>query len=491
MIYSSPEFFVFFALLLAAYLALPGRESRFRLLLAASLGFFAWFGNLDLAVFAGVVLVSWLATWLSRKFPAQRHACLRAGIVLMAGNLFFWKYSAWACENVQALFPAFLGGRVPRVPFPIGISFFTLQGIAYLIDLGNDDVEYLPLARYALFKSFFAQLVAGPIVRARQLVPQLEALATPTARDLALGASLFTLGFLKKTLVADQVSTYVDAVFAAPFSFGRLGHVVALLGYAVQLWGDFSGYTDMGRGAARMLGIELPENFLSPYLSRTPSEYWSRWHMTLGQWIKDYIFTPLALSYARTSAWRLFLVVLVTMFAVGLWHGANWTFVVYALYHGGLLVLERKLKWSRLNKSFRARVPRTARNVLLASTVFTATLVSYIPFRAPSLAVAKMIVISLVRDLGRSPSLFEARYVIAGVAFCALSHGLFYYSFETRRWPVLEAIRARVSPWIERGSALRPAMAGAVCGLALAIAVLAAIALRPEAGVSPFIYFAF
>ena len=183
------------------------------------------------------------------------------------------------------------------MPLPVGISFFTLQSIAYMVDYSRGQTEFVSLPVYALFKSFFAQLLAGPIVRGSQLNPQLKVLRRAEPAEISLGVSLFVLGFVKKMVVADRVAYFVDAVFSSPQNFGRYALLKALLGYTVQIWADFSGYTDMGRGAALILGIRLPENFLSPYFSQSPSEFWRRWHITLSTWITDYIFTPLARQF--------------------------------------------------------------------------------------------------------------------------------------------------------------------------------------------------
>ena len=293
MVYAKPEYLVLIATVVAIYPWLRPPSSKQAFLIAASLVFYAWAGLFDTGIFLAVVVSSWAAVALARAYPRARRAFLTGGIVVMLLHLAFWKYAFWGQQNVQYFFPAFLRGWDLTFPLPVGISFFTLQGVAYLVDYMRGDARFMTFPRYLLFKSFFPQLVAGPIVRSRQLLPQLEALRSPRAMEFFEGVSLFILGFFKKTQLADRVAPFVDRVFAEPAQFNRLVLIQAALGYSVQIWADFSGYTDMGRGSAKMLGITLPENFLSPYLSRSPSEFWRRWHITLSQWIRDYLYIPL------------------------------------------------------------------------------------------------------------------------------------------------------------------------------------------------------
>lgn len=339
MIYSNPEFILFFVIVLMVFVAVPVYLIRLALLITASLLFYAWAGYADTVIFLFVVVFSWLSTFLANRFIRGRAVFLSVGIFVMLAHLFFWKYAPWIASQIQIVWPEFLNGDRLVIPLPVGISFFTLQGIAYLIDFKRGETEYIPLKEYVLFKSFFPQLVAGPIVRVPQLLPQLKRLVTPSAEDLAMGLNLFALGFVKKIYLADKIAPIVDTVFASPQSFNRGPLILGIIGYTVQIWADFSGYTDMGRGAARMLGIRLPANFLSPYWARSPSEFWTRWHITLSTWIRDYIYIPLGGNrghWLRTGA-----VALLTMSISGLWHGANWNYLLWGFYHGILLLGER------------------------------------------------------------------------------------------------------------------------------------------------------
>ena len=483
MLYSNPEFFLLFGVTLALFLWLESYRARFALLLAASLVFYAWAGLFDFAVYLFVVTVSWTAVALARRHPARKSGLLTAGITIMALHLFFWKYASWAASQVQLLWPSFLGGRTLSLPLPIGISFFTLQGIAYLADFSHDDAEYMALPTYLLFKSFFAQLVAGPIVRASQLLPQLRRLERPSPRLLSAGLSLFVYGFFKKLVVADGVTPFVDPVFANPSRYGRGALLLALLGYTAQIWADFSGYTDMGRGAAKMLGIELPENFLSPYLSRSPSEFWRRWHITLSEWIRDYVFTPLALG----GSLGVFTCMIVSMGLCGLWHGAQWHYVAWGLYHGLLLVAQRRLSWDW----GWTRLSSRALDLLHGAATLSAVVFGWLIFRAEGFSAIGAFLRGLLRGGGgAAPS--GAGAVLLSLAFCAMAQWLPYYDLETETHPIAD----RLSGWAARrgllgdGGALERPVAGFGLGAALAAALVAAIVLR-QTNMRAFIYFQF
>lgn len=475
MLYCNPEFFLFFAVVLSAYLSPISYENRFRLLLGGSVFFYAWAGFFDAAIFFFVVAVSWAAVALAHRAPARKRFFLGMGIAVMGAHLFFWKYATWATGQIRAVCPGFLWGIPVNLPLPVGISFFTLQGIAYLADFSRGKAEFMGLKRYLLFKSFFAQLVAGPIVRSHQLLPQLKSLPRSTPADVSAGLALFTLGLFKKVVIADRTALFVDAVFAAPSSFGRRALVLGLLGYTVQIWADFSGYTDMGRGCARMLGIRLPENFLSPYLARGPSEFWRRWHITLSEWIRDYIYIPL--GGGRGSPMRVLGVVVLTMAISGFWHGANWTFLIWGLYHGALLVLERRFPW---------KLPAAlAGSLMLAATIF-----GWLIFRSAGLDALGAYLAGLVHGTGGGVPA-HAKNVYLGLGFCGLIQVLGYRNLETGA----ELWRA----WAERletkygggaGGERFMDAAGILSGACLAAMLIGSLALRPTVQ-KAFIYFQF
>ncbi len=478
MVYSNPEFVLLFLSTLGAYLIAPGRSARFAVLLLASLVFYSWAGLADGAIFLAVVAVSWLAVALARRYPGRRRFFIRAGITVMLGHLFFWKYASWAAGQVQRVWPAFLGGAEFHLPLPVGISFFTLQGIAYLADYASNDAKYMGFSTYLLFKSFFAQLVAGPIVRARQLLPQLERLERPSREDLSAGLALFTLGFFKKLVMADRMGRFVDEVFLQPEVFRRAVLLRAILAYSVQIWADFSGYTDMGRGAARMLGIRLPENFLSPYLARSPSEFWRRWHITLSEWIRDYLYIPLGGS--RGSKARAALVAVLTFALCGLWHGASWHFLVWGLYHGLLLVIERR---SGLGEP---SIPGLPARLLRVAAMFTLVSFGWLIFRADSIPALLAYIQALVFEGGTAPNSENGRWVYCFLALTFLINAAGYRELETGRRPALVWL-GDTRAW--KLFAARPALAS-VLGALLAAAFAGSVFFRVEGG-GAFIYFQF
>jgi len=488
MIYSNPEFFVLFGLVLVAYGLARSYGLRFSILLAASLAFYAWAGLFDTLIFVLVILVSWLAVAFSQRYPSQKRRLIPLGIVVITAHLFVWKYAAWLLREVHRVFPHFAGGRELFLPLPVGISFFTLQSIAYLVDYSRGQTEFVSLPVYALFKSFFAQLLAGPIVRGSQLNPQLKKLPRPAPSDVTLGVSLFVLGFAKKMAVADRVAYYVDAVFSSPQNFGRAALLKALLGYTVQIWADFSGYTDMGRGAALILGIRLPENFLSPYLSQTPSEFWRRWHITLSTWIKDYIFTPLAMRSRELGAQGLFFFAAVTtMLIAGIWHGAGWNFALFGLYHGFLLVLEKQGVLPREPRS-----PWTARGLAQMLVMFALIQGGWLTFRVESMHQLAAFLKGLASGSAAAPAATGGS-VYALAVLCLALQTAFYYDPGRKRWTFLTPLKEAADRRLERLSAAEAALApaaGVFAGVALAAVLVAALLLRPE-HTRGFIYFQF
>ncbi len=337
-----------FLVLLAAVLALhPFLDHRQRntLLLMASLAFCAFGGWPVLALLLGVAAVNFLLALAiegaGRRPGAarRRRALVAAAVAANLGALGVVKYAGFFTRSLNEA-AAWLGGGpwVPVVEFalPLGISFYTFKTLSYTVDVYRG---VLPARRapsdFLLFVSFFPEVVAGPIDRAPHLLPQVEQARRRARRRLGSGAQLALVGYFKKMVIADNVAPLVTALFALP---GWSGPQTLLAGYAfaLQIYCDFSGYTDIGRGVGRMLGFELAENFRLPYLASNPSEFWRRWHITLSSWLRDYLYIPLGGN--RSGLARTGLNLLVTMLLGGLWHGAAWHFVLWGGYHGALLI---------------------------------------------------------------------------------------------------------------------------------------------------------
>ncbi|MBI3880050.1 MAG: MBOAT family protein [Verrucomicrobia bacterium] len=273
------------------------------------------------------------------------------------------------------------GWTLPHILLPVGISFYTFQAMSYTIDVYRGDAK--PVADFPLFAAFlafFPQLVAGPIERAHQMLPQFQ---TPRAWDTAAlhrGARLILLGLFKKVFVADNCALLASHAFDPKTALDAPWALLGVLAFAMQIYGDFSGYTDLARGSAQMLGIKLNDNFRLPYFAQGPSDFWRRWHITLSSWFRDYVYIPLGGN--RGGAFATLRNLWLTMLVAGLWHGANWTFVLWGAYHGALLILYRLVPPLRAIESAKSgwRVP------LGVALMFALTLVGWAVFRCGSLA---------------------------------------------------------------------------------------------------------
>jgi alginate O-acetyltransferase complex protein AlgI len=348
MVFSSIEFiWLFMPVVLGLYLML-GPRWRNALLALTSLAFYAYGAHALLFLFGASILVNYVVGRLIGRFHERGddHAvriALSIGIVLNLGVLFSWKYAVFAVTQLDKLLGVAGAGEiaVPSIALPIGISFFTFHGISYIVDISRGAAK--PMRRitdYAQYMAFFAQLIAGPIVRYHQIDEQIR---NPPARsqrldDIAEGFPRFAWGLCKKVLIADQVGLIADAAFAPGAPSGATAWIGALA-YTVQIYFDFSGYSDMAIGLARMFGFVFPENFARPYSSVSMTDFWRRWHMTLSGWFRDYVYIPLGGSRGTTEVTVRNL--MVVFFLTGAWHGAAWTFVLWGLYNGVLLVGER------------------------------------------------------------------------------------------------------------------------------------------------------
>ena len=499
MVYTSLEFFILYPLTLVLFLSVRTQRLRFLVLTVASLIFYAWAGFFDFGVFLFVVAVSFAAASLANRQSSRRKLWVAVGVAVLVGHLIFWKYVPWIADNLQQIFPGLHGGHRVYLPLPIGISFFTFQGIAFLIDLGRGDAEMMSFREYLLFKSFFSQLIAGPIVRARELVPQLRSLKTPAHADLAEGAALFTMGLFKKLIIADHLSLFVSGVFAAPQKFDRSTLVWAMLAFTAQDWADFSGYTDMGRGTARMLGIRLPENFLSPGLARTPIEVWKRWHITLSQWMRDYVFFPLTRSLPlKNRLWRSVIAALLTFLLVGIWHGANWIFVFWGLYVAALFLLELILGRSAIGRAWNRLIPAAIRTPVLTTLTFASTVLGLTLYRSADFGRFRVFLQSLWEGGDKVSLLGSTHAVYWSFFFAAMFQFVFYYSFVKESWPALDFAKAALKRMESvfglppvAGNPIYLKLLGAFAGIAVGLVMAASIAYRQYESFASFIYFQF
>jgi len=340
MLFNTIQFAVFFAIVLVLYRELPPRW-RNELLLGASLVFYALWIPAYLLLLVAAITVNYL---LVRRMQTSRRPLLHlvASIVFTVGLLVYFKYAVLIADTlVPLLSPTFdMSRQVREVFLPLGISFYSFQIIALSVDVYRGRVRELPsFSRYALFVSFFPQLIAGPILRGNDFLPQLERGGLQDSVRTRRGLWLIASGLAKKVILADFfLAPFVNEIFDQPQLARAPFHLVATYAFAFQIYFDFSGYSDMARGLACLLGFELPLNFMEPYLSKNPAEFWQRWHITLSTWLRDYIFVPLG-GVSRGARWAI--PAFGTMLVGGLWHGAAWTFALWGAYHGLLLILHR------------------------------------------------------------------------------------------------------------------------------------------------------
>jgi D-alanyl-lipoteichoic acid acyltransferase DltB (MBOAT superfamily) len=346
-----------------------------------------------------------------------------------------------------------------HVLLPVGISFYTFQAISYIVDVRRGLCERGSTIDVALYLSFFPHLVAGPIVRAREFLPQL---ATPRdPKDVAVGSGVFLicLGLVKKVVIADLIArNLVDPVYAVPEAYGSADTALALYGYAAQIYCDFSGYTDIAIGLALLMGFIFPRNFDRPYSSRSMQEFWRRWHMTLSRFLRDFIYIPLGGN--RKGRWKTYRNLMATMVLGGLWHGAAWGFVLWGAIHGTCLVVEHQL-----SGRVRFAIPAWLRWLV----VFHIVVLAWVPFRAPDLALAGDVLGQLV-----APGSLTLLTTSVGIAVAVV---IGFQLLPVRWWERLrEVLEAAPAPAL---------------GVALGLTILLVGATVPSQGVPPFIYFAF
>lgn len=476
LVFSSVIFlFYFLPLFLAAYLCLP--RWRAAIVVLGSFLFYAWGEPRYLPLLAAVILLNWgFGRALARTPVASRRLLLAAGVAANLAILVFCKYVGFLTAQLDAAlgFAGVAWQPHLSVPLPLGISFFTFQGISYLVDIHRGDVAAQPsLLKFAMYKSMFPQLIAGPIVRYRQIAAEIDTLAVDTVR-LRRGIELFVLGLAQKVLIANTVALPADQIFSLPPEL--LTGATAWLGavcYMVQIFFDFSGYTNMAIGLGHTMGLTLPRNFDRPYQAQSVTEFWRRWHMTLSSWFRDYLYIPLGGN--RAGGMRTGANLLAVFLLCGLWHGASWTFAIWGLYHGAFLIAERGF---RSVAGF--RIWRPLRHAYLLLVV----LIGWVLFRADSLPHAGAMLRAMAGFSAAGPlAMPPERYATASVATALMVAASLIASPPLAAWR--DALRVAVA---------RPAAALALDGMrvawALSLFLLTATAL--SAGTyNPFIYFRF
>jgi alginate O-acetyltransferase complex protein AlgI len=470
MVFTSPSFLFFFLpVFLAVYYLLPAKLRNVFILLASLAFIFSSSGGLIL-ILLFVILSSFIFSQLIEQAEgARRLAFLSTGVALNLLPLLYLKYSEFGATALnQALLytGAFGFFTVNKVALPIGISFYTFHALSYLWDVNKKAVTpSKSLIDFGMYMVNFPQLIAGPIVRYAEIVDRVR--VRPILQEnVYAGITTFCFGLAKKSALADPMGLLADRIFGLPHD--QLTTPVAWLGafaYSLQIYYDFSGYSDMAIGLGRLMGFEFPQNFNQPYRSQSITEFWQRWHMTLSRWFRDYVYIPLGGN--RRGPMRTYVNLIVVFFLCGLWHGAAYQFIVWGLYHGLLLIIERVL-------AERCRfVPRGS---VAQAVAFLLVLIGWVFFRAPNLIDAKNFLFIMSGFHQGNAAFFSLHFYLTGDKIAALIAGTILAIFPFERfnwffgdtWPAL-ALRG---------------------GLSLAC-VLYSAGLIAENGFNPFIYFKF
>jgi alginate O-acetyltransferase complex protein AlgI len=410
MLFVTRDFFLeFLPIVLAAFhVALAFGFSRLLLpiLLVASVAFYAWGNPTHLPILGTSIIVNYFTGRALAELgmsPNRRKIVFNAAIVYNLGLLAFFKYTNFAVDHVAWLF-----GFEPQhldIVLPIGISFYTFTQIAFLVDIYSKGQRQRDIASYGLFVTYFPHLVAGPIIHWREVVHQFRMLhngrfsfgSSAYKFSLIEGCCLFSIGLLKKLLIADQLSVFVDLGYKALPSLGFTDAWLLSLGYTFQLYFDFSGYADMAMGTSLLFGVRLPLNFNSPYRADSIQDFWRRWHMTLSRWLRDYIYIPLGGNRATSAI--VYRNLFVTFLLGGLWHGAAWTYIVWGALHGLACCIQKS--WATTGR----RMPKPA----AVAVTFLFVNMAWIYFRAPDIATANALLITMMHPhLGVSTLMFQA-----------------------------------------------------------------------------------
>ena len=407
MTFNSWEFLLFYPVVALLYFLLPKR-TKWVMLLIASYFFYMCYQAELVFLIAGTTLISWLSSLVIERTESRaiKRTALILTLVVCFGVLFFYKYFNFLADSALSLIALF-GATPDRITLnlllPVGISFYTFQTLSYVIDVYRGEVKTeRNFFFYALFVSFFPQLVAGPIERPDNLIPQLKTAHKFEYENFVKGSKHMLVGFFKKVCVADFIAVFVDAVYNNPTEATGFGVIIATCLFAVQIYCDFSGYTDIAIGCARIMGIRLMKNFDHPYTATTVKEFWSRWHISLSSWFKDYLYIPLGGN--RRGKARQLLNVMIVFLVSGLWHGAAWTFVVWGALHGVYQVIGTLTIGGRNELLSRLGLKKNSFAVVLVRRLVTFLLVTFawLFFRANSMSDAVVLLGKLFSGYGTS-----------------------------------------------------------------------------------------
>ena len=458
MLFHSWVFLLFFLLFYSVFLLTKNTRLKNPWLLLCSYLFYGWWNPLYLVLIAWSTSVDFSMVALMAR-SRRRGLWLSLSLINNLALLGFFKYGAFVTDNLNQLLAASgisFSLPQPDVLLPVGISFYVFQSLSYTIDFYRGKIEEeTSFVRFATFVSLFPQLVAGPVERAGNLLPQLRDKVTLSWKDISDGLSLFLVGFFKKVALADYLALYVDRAYDVPEQFGGTYLLFATFAFGWQIYFDFSGYTDMARGIGRMIGIRIMLNFNNPYLAKGLGEFWERWHISLSSWFKDYVYIPMGGNRRGVAA--TYRNMAFTMLISGLWHGAAWTFVIWGGLHAVGRFATRELERTSF---YGERVPDLVKQLL----VFSFVTFAWIFFRAASLDDALLIVGRIFTDGWTDPEFPLLMLLLI------LSVWIYQFMMESRFKPILRSAPVRIG---------------------LAVGMILYLMLFASGSGQPFIYFQF
>ncbi|MGI9600385.1 MAG: MBOAT family O-acyltransferase [Acidimicrobiales bacterium] len=470
MVFNSLTFAVFFIVFFAMYWAFPPRW-RTALLLVGSYIFYGWWDWRFLSLIALSTVVDYsigLGMKANDHDERVRRRLLLMSLVVNLGILGIFKYSNFFVDSFRDLLGNFgydaSDDAVIDVLLPVGISFYTFQTLSYTFDVYRRRIEpRRNLLIFGTYVAYFPQLVAGPIERAQNLLPRIEDIHRPfpNTRQIESGLGLILLGLVRKVVLADGAGRVANAVFDDPGDHSWVMIVIGILAFAVQIYGDFAGYTDIARGVSRLLGIELVVNFRQPYLSRNITEFWRRWHISLSDWLRDYLY--ISLGGNRKGVAKTYRNLMITMLLGGLWHGASWNFVIWGGLHGLYLVIHKYFRAGRVDNN-----EPTRRDIPAIALTFVVVALTWVPFRAATLSDT----IDVFEALGNLDGILDWGDVALVLSLSTVSL-------------LIDLAQRRVA--VDR---IRPTSTPIATGALLALAV-GAIVLFSGGTPQPFIYFQF
>lgn len=462
MLFSSFSFLCFFLpVVFMVYYLLP-IKARNLFLLTASLCFYTWSVPKHVVIMIGVILIVYAAALGIGKKGIRSQIIFGLAVLSIVGILFFFKYVDFAISSINSVFKR----QFPlwSIILPVGISFYSFQALSYLIDVRRGMPAQKSLLRLALYISLFPQLIAGPIVRYGTIYHQLSK-RTHNISKIYAGFRRFIIGLAKKVLVADMLGVSVDKIFSvSPFELSPLVAWIGIIFYMLQIYFDFSGYSDMAIGLGRMFGFKFPENFNYPYVSASLTEFWRRWHMTLSGWFKSYVYIPLGGN--RSGKVRTLINLAIVFFLTGIWHGAAWNFVIWGLWHGFFVILEKVL--------FMLHLPKN-RFIVMIGHVYTllVVLIGWVVFRSETWGYAKNYLFVMFGLIESDPNYLLPYYVRPG------------------QWLIVEFALLGAFGVGKHLLHKRPPLWNVCIDLYLWMLLIGVVIVMTAAGYHPFIYFQF